>query len=200
MAILKEHGLHHFKSYERAYNEAFQKKIEAALEKYSKLWDKFIIEVADFRRCFSERRGTVHFGTAANRLAVAIADLCFKHFPPRPEQGKWTKTAPANDFILNLSSPIQHFLPGLVDLAYGHIKIDGTDEDADMKLLDLHQASGVRVLVAKKLAGDPMQPELTCIFSLLSTSTRCIQTFFLRMSRAYHSPDATPESFNLSHP
>ena len=85
-------------------------------------------------------------------MAKSLVDTHMSKIPPRPEQGKWTKTQPAVDWIVNLDVR-DSVLPNVVDDAHRNIEIktEAIEDGANIqtKGLSLHEVSGIRLAGAR---------------------------------------------------
>ena len=97
--------------------------------------------------------------TAADRMDIAIEmaksaiAVVLRNIPPRPEEGKWTSTAPALDFALLLRFP-NHLLELLLDAAEKIITVKVGSFDGVWKNLTWAQAQSVRLEHSKLLFAD----------------------------------------------
>ena len=112
------------------------------------------------------------------RLSQAMMKTHFKNVPTKPEEGKWTKTAPCADWGMLMQFP-SALSETLVDDAFKTLRLGSDDSlHADLSSLNFNESSGVRADMAKEVTSDSMLKFAGRTLAVILTSTRPLTSFF----------------------
>ena len=194
LLILRRHLTRNFHRYKRSYEKG---NIGVrALAAYEAAWDSFLFWWnGDTRTAgilfhhlgLSRHRYDMHL--VASGMAKSMSGLIFRSVPSRPEEGKWTKTPPAIDFIVLLLQPVG-IAKALLDAASKAIRITTTTFDGNWSALSWSEAQGVRHKQSKELLLDELRLFKIHLMMVLFMATRVLTYFFLLSSKDLHSPTA----------
>ena len=116
-----------------------------------------------------------------------VANLILKSVPGKPEGGKWTKTAPALDFVNIMTLP-SGILNLILEAGGRAITTHVQNFNGDWSSLSYGESQSVRLQDAQELASDPECKHHIKVNSLCLNATRCMHDFFLVASRDLQSP------------
>ena len=192
--LRERHAVFHHKAFERAaHHHSAEDKDRAGVVKLKKAWEYFRHwwpgppSRADGRYVFYRRDViTESAQSIARNMAKAVVGLFFMRLPPKPEEGKWTKTAPATTWCSEIMTASTLF-QDLVDDAWRGMHINVTSFNvAPGAKLSFTEMTGVRLAGIRFLSEDRLCKLKILILDLCMIGTRYITCFFLRTSRSHH--------------
>ena len=107
-AALKSHMVHHFKQFGKATAETHNAKREReTLNKIESAWDELLacvnclVSAIDGNTLhYSGPSGCSNKEVVAARISRAMLNVFYARLPGKPEEGKWTKSPPAVDWLM----------------------------------------------------------------------------------------------------
>ena len=120
-------------------------------------------------------------------MSVSYAELALRAVPPGPEKGKWTKTAPAYDFIMALDL-VCGLAVDMLKLAKQKLKIKTVAFDGDWSGLSYGQSESARLDYTLGLLANDGHMLKVRLGILIFIGTRYMHTLFFKASRELQSP------------
>ena len=193
-AYLKRQAIYFHQKYKHSYVEdgkrcdKSRKLLEKAWDEFLYWWnDRFDITDAIFHNTLVSRKSVNDLHAIASGMAKSAAFLLFRCMPSKPEGGKWTKTAPACDFVNMVAMP-NKIIMLLLEAAGQCIKTTVVNFDGNWSKLSYNESQSVRLTQSKAMVQEPKHLFHIKVGSLCFNATRCMHDAFFVASRDFQNP------------
>ena len=208
--LIVQHMVDHFESFKMSYAEkGGSVSWDTRRQRVKDMWTTF---VRLFNGCFWAHAKThsdlvvYHFSSKpvdrsllVKQMSRAFVSVILRHLPTKPEEGKWTKLAPANDWFF-CAKVFFNALGILMQKAFKDIPQQAVTQ-ADLEGgVTFSTMQGVRLTASRELANSREAYVVTVILMVMLRVSRYLTMYLLRCSRDFRSACTTSPVLDLANP